>query len=361
MSIRIDAQELHDLLRLSPPEQNIMLIGKHGIGKSEMISAYYRQQNMRVVPFFLGQMSDPGDLIGLMNKDEATGRSVFLPPYWWPSANEPIVLFLDELNRARPEILQAVQDLSLNKTLAGKTLPAGSIVIAAVNEGDEYQLTELDPALVSRFNLYEFSPTVEDWLLWANSASIDERVINFIQKHHEHLDSPDRSADESWSTAGLVKTPDRRAWVKVARFIEHHRALEEIHLKIIAGIVGPAAAAAFKQSLHTSAKVTPEQILLRFDQHQDKLKTLSLAEFTLLNEQIAFWLNSKKYKPEQADLIRKNLLAYLKFLQKAKQNEAIAHLAGMIQSPKFSEAMGFIAASMELITFMTDYIQGIQV
>ncbi|MBZ4193423.1 MAG: hypothetical protein LAE24_03855 [Candidatus Contendobacter sp.] len=160
---------------------------------------------------------------------------------------------------------------------------------------------------------------------------------------------------------GLIKTPDRRAWVKVARFIEHHPALEEIHLKIIAGIVGPTAAAAFKQSLHAVAKVTPEQILLRFNQHQNKLKTLSLAKFTLLNEQIVFWLNSKKYKLEQADLIRQNLLAYLKFLQKTKQNEAIAHLAGMIQSQKFSQAMGFIAVSMELITFMTDYIEGIQV
>ncbi len=240
-------------------------------------------------------------------------------------------------------------------------MPAGSIVIAAVNEGDEYQLTELDPALVSRFNLYEFSPTVEDWLLWANSTGIDERVINFIQKNHEHLDSPDRAADESWLTAGLVKTPDRRAWVKVARFIEYHPALEEIHLKIIAGMVGAAAAAAFRQNLHVVAKVTPEQLLLRFHQHQDKLKTLSLAEFTLLNQQMVFWLNSKKYKPEQADLIRQNLLAYLKFLQKAKQNEAIAHLAGMMQSPKFSQAMGFIAESMELITFMTDYIEGIQV
>ena len=71
---------------------------------------------------------------------------------------QAIVLFLDELNRARPEILQAVYDLALNRTLAGKRLPAGSIVIAAVNEGEEYQLTDLDPALVSRFNLYEFAP-----------------------------------------------------------------------------------------------------------------------------------------------------------------------------------------------------------
>jgi MoxR-like ATPase len=99
-------------------------------------------------------MSDPGDLIGLMHKDEGTGRSIFLPPYWWPVDGKPIVLFLDELNRARPEILQSVHELALNKTLAGKRLPGGSVVVSAVNEGEDYQLTDLDPALVSRFNLY---------------------------------------------------------------------------------------------------------------------------------------------------------------------------------------------------------------
>jgi MoxR-like ATPase len=77
-------------------------------------------------------MSDPGDLIGLMHKDEQTGHSVFLPPYWWPLGQKPIVLFLDELNRARPEILQAVYDLALNRRLAGKSLPPGSRVAAAI-------------------------------------------------------------------------------------------------------------------------------------------------------------------------------------------------------------------------------------
>ena len=50
-------------------------------------------------------------------------------------------------------------ELALNKTLAGKKLPEGSVIVSAVNEGDEYQLTDLDPALVSRFNLYHFAPS----------------------------------------------------------------------------------------------------------------------------------------------------------------------------------------------------------
>jgi MoxR-like ATPase len=58
---------------------------------------------------------------------------VFLPPYGWPLGQKPIVLFLDELNRARPEILQAVYDLVvLNRRLAGKSLPPGSGVAAAI-------------------------------------------------------------------------------------------------------------------------------------------------------------------------------------------------------------------------------------
>src|SRR3954463_15023974 len=142
MAIKIDARELVEVLRLTPPEQNVLLIGRHGIGKSQIITRFFHQEReMPVVAFFLGQMSDPGDLIGLLHKDEQTGRSVFLPPYWWPTDGEAGALFLHELNRARPEILQSVHELALNKTLAGKRLPEGSVVVSAVNAGDEYQLT----------------------------------------------------------------------------------------------------------------------------------------------------------------------------------------------------------------------------
>src|SRR5260370_15148510 len=241
MAIRIDVKELIEVLRLTPPEQNLMLIGKHGIGKSEIIRRFFEQERrLNVVAFFLGQMSDPGDLIGLMHKDEATGRSVFLPPYWWPVDGRPIVLFLDELNRARPEILQSVHDLALNKTLAGKRLPDGSIVVAAVNSGDEYQLTDLDPALVSRFNLYEFAPTVEDWLLWAAENGVDPRVTTFIQQNHPYLDGDEKAGDEDLLTAnaGLVKTPDRRAWAKVSNLVKPLDPIADPHLQITAGTRG---------------------------------------------------------------------------------------------------------------------------
>ncbi|MCB1764806.1 MAG: AAA family ATPase, partial [Candidatus Competibacteraceae bacterium] len=256
MAIRLDAHELVAVLKMTPARQNIMVVGKHGIGKSELIRDVYAQQGLPVECFFLGQMSDPGDLIGLMHKDEQTGHSVFLPPYWWPLSQEPIVLFLDELNRARPEILQAVYDLALNRRLAGKSLPPGSRVVAAINHGDEYQLTELDPALVSRFNLYEFAPTVEDWLLWARAKDLDSRVIDFIHEQSFHLDGA-RTTEDLAGFSDLAKTPDRRAWVRVAEFIQPHAALDGLHIKAIAGMVGTTAAVAFQQYLSATRQGDP--------------------------------------------------------------------------------------------------------
>lgn len=166
-NISINATELVQLLDRTPSGHNIMLVGEHGIGKSEILSTYFSGKGMKVVALFLGQISDPGDLLGLPHKDEKSGRTEFMPPYWFPVDGVPVCLFLDELNRARPEILQTVMDLVLNRKLAGRSLPEGSRIVSAVNEGEKYQLTDLDPALVSRFNIYEFRPTVQEWLLWA--------------------------------------------------------------------------------------------------------------------------------------------------------------------------------------------------
>lgn len=362
-AIKIDVPELIEILKITPSEQNIMLIGKQGIGKSQIISQFYKKKRMTVVPFFLGQMSDPGDLIGLMHKDDVTGHSEFLPPYWWPVDNKAIVLFLDELNRARPEILQSVQDLTLNKTLAGKQLPKGSLVISAVNEGEEYQLTDLDPALVSRFNLYEFAPTVEDWLLWADGKGIDERVIGFIQKNHHFLDPEEifDSQDGLSTGSGLNKTPDRRAWEKVSNLIKRLDDISELHIKIIAGIVGIKAAMTFKKSLETTLKVSAEQLMLNWDKYKGKLKSFKLKELIFLNEQVIFWLNGDHYKSTQKATILKNFHQYLLYLKKVKQTEAIAHLASMIENDKFQKVAGFVLVdSKEIMTELTDYISHIK-
>lgn len=260
MNISISIDELKRLLTAMPTDQNIMLTGRHGIGKSEILTRFYAERDMKVVTLFLGQMSDPGDLIGLPNKNEQTGKTDFMPPYWFPTDGEPIVLFLDELNRARPEVLQTVMDLVLNRKLAGRQLPKGSVIISAVNDGDEYQLTDLDPALVSRFNIYQFRPTATEWLLWAQENGLDERVVYFISNNADWLDGDIKQVDEY---VGLEKSPDRRAWKKVSDLIKGIDRLDD-YKKFVAGIIGVAATAAFYASVAEKTLSMARVCLLTF-------------------------------------------------------------------------------------------------
>ena len=54
MPIYIDAAELGRVLTRMPAAQNIMLTGRHGIGKSQILTRYFETRGMKVVTLFLG-------------------------------------------------------------------------------------------------------------------------------------------------------------------------------------------------------------------------------------------------------------------------------------------------------------------
>ena len=348
MSVSINISELKETLELTPSTQNIMLVGKHGIGKSEILTSFFNEKGLKVVTLFLGQMADPGDIIGIPSKVEkqdaagkATARTDFTPPYWFPQDGQPIVLFLDELNRARPEILQTVMDLTLNRKLAGKALPEGSHVISAVNEGEEYQLTDLDPALVSRFNIYEFKPTVEEWLNWAVGEGLDERVVNFIQDNPTWLDGDPNSKEYK----GLDKSADRRAWKHLSDVMLKVDTIKDIHKRIIAGIVGVGAAAAFIQSVQQHKAVTGKDLLLKYDKTIKTVEQYQLHEYAILNEAIFRYLENanlnEREKKEAADSLGK----YITFLRTKKKREALANFTNIFEKGTYEKAIAFMVVN----------------
>ncbi|MBE6333161.1 MAG: ATPase [Bacteroidales bacterium] len=343
MAINVNTQRLLRILELTPALQNIMLVGRHGIGKSEILTHYYKQRGQRVVTLFLGQMSDPGDLIGLPRisdeKNLQNAVTQFIPPYWWPTDGQPIVLFLDELNRARPELLQTVMDLVLNRTLAGKRLPDGSRVIAAVNDGDEYQLTHLDPALVSRFNVYHFCPTAQEWLQWAESVGVDSRVVRFLTLEAHWLDGIE--GEKAGIDTGLEKTPDRRAWKRLSDGIKPLADLSEDDLDWIAGIVGAQAASRFMGSLTGHAILTGAEVLQNFDACEPKLRKYLLHQLAIVNESIFRHLEvAADAAPAE---YAQNLTRYFELLTEMESNEAIAHLANLFESGSYPKAVLFVA------------------
>ncbi len=340
--VTIDTKELYEILQETPAEQNIMLAGKHGIGKSEIVTKFFSEKGLCVVPLFLGQMSDPGDLIGLQ-KTSADGKSTeFVPPYWFPKDDKPIVLFLDELNRARQEVLQTIMDLALNRTLAGRKLPEGSRVISAVNSGEQYQLTELDPALISRFNLYDFRPTVKDWLDWAKNCALDERVVSFISKNPVFLDS---DGDEQKDIPTLDKTPDRRGWEKVARIIKGNAEPSRTTCKLICGIVGVKAGLTFFNSLSKKSGVSGRDVLTAFPRFRQQIELLGTRELCEINSDIFNELNTHNLNENATKMCSMNCTAYFNLLQEKHFIQASEHFITLFSENNYKKANQFIVKS----------------
>ena len=357
-NINITTTELLSLLDITPADQNLMLVGNHGIGKSEILTEYFSGKGMKVVPLFLGQMSDPGDLIGIPNRNDTTGKTEFMPPYWFPLDGKPVVLFLDELNRARPEVLQTIMDLALNRTLAGRRLPDGSRIISAVNAGDQYQLTDLDPALVSRFNVVTFRPTVQEWLLWAEKVGVDARVRDFIRENPMWLDkNPD--AKEGADT-GLDKTPDRRGWKRVSDILKTAGDISPIVTKAIAAIVGPKAASALAGSVSARKILSGREVLQNFEKHLPTLKGYELHQLSVVNDGIFRHLEVENLSGQARENAKKNIDAYFTFLSKEKK-EAAAHFANLYVQGTYPKAVSFMARECQVLTMaMVMYVKSIR-
>ncbi len=354
----INTTELEEILNLTPSSQNILLVGRHGIGKSEILTEYFEEKGMKVIPLFLGQMADPGDLIGLPYFNHDTGHTEYYPPYWFPLDDKPIVLFLDELNRARPELMQTVMDLALNRKLAGKKLPEGSQIIAAVNAGEEYQVEELDPALVSRFNVYFFNPQFTDWMNWANKNKLDSRVIRFLKENQLMLDGKESAGEDDVNN--FFKTPDRRAWKKVSDVLTNVPQLEEKHIKLVAGIVGKDAAVSF--IIH-SKKTEKENFGIDsfWEKGKDVFNSImifSLNEFSdyvnKIFSTIIPFSGEEAEKKQHAELFEE----FIEWVSNSGRNEELGYVTSVFSQNQYPEANECIKENCpKAIEIMRKYIE----
>ena len=166
----------------------ILTRGRDGIGKSTLVYQLAKQMDLEVVERRASQMTE-GDLLGLPKVTK--GVTQWLAPEWLHTACEkPVILFLDEVDRATMEVRQGIFELCDSRKIAGYTLHPDTLIFAAVNGGEhgaQYQVGELDPAELDRYTVFDVEPSVEDWLTWAKDEVCDE-IWNFINQNHQHLE-----------------------------------------------------------------------------------------------------------------------------------------------------------------------------
>jgi len=193
----------------------ILLRGRHGIGKSEVVYQIAEDLSLPVVERRASQMTE-GDLLGMPSPEliEVNGEraSVFRPFEWFLRAcTEPVVLFLDEVDRATTEVRQGIFELTDSRKLAGWTLHPDTLVVAAVNGGEhtaQYQVNDMDPAELDRYTVFDIEPTVEDWLNWGKD-NVDNLVWDFINQNRSHLEHVDDYEPNK-------VYPSRRSWKRLS-------------------------------------------------------------------------------------------------------------------------------------------------
>jgi hypothetical protein len=230
------------------------IIGKHGIGKSSIVAQYAKENGYSFHPFFLGQMADTGDILGLpeFNRD-ADGKALsvnFVHPAKLPKKPRSI-LFFDELNRASKDLLQAIFQLALEGTLHDYTLPKDSAIIMAMNPAtDDYSVLDFaDKAFADRFVHINLDPTHEEFHTYMTSRYGTSSVSAFLKQQTKLLEETDLEP----VTLEFVK-PSRRSWDRLQK-LQNTGMPENLFREAGMGIVGAAAMIAYASWKETQIKV----------------------------------------------------------------------------------------------------------
>ena len=139
---------------------NVMFIGKHGTGKTTMILEAFKRNDINYV-YFSGATMDPWvDFIGIPKEriDPITKKShtELVRPKDFCEDSEVEAIFIDEYNRAREKVRNAVMELIQFREINGMKFPNLRFIWTAINPDDEdedlsYDVERLDPAQKDRF------------------------------------------------------------------------------------------------------------------------------------------------------------------------------------------------------------------
>lgn len=175
---------------------NVLFKGRPGVGKTSIIHDAFARNGLKY-KYFSGSTMDPWtDLVGVPKNKIVTnyeGKDVdaveLIPPADLVK-NKYDVIFIDELNRAPPKVLNALLEILQFKTINGNPVPVRAIW-AAINpfgENDDYQVEMLDPAMEDRFQIQIAMPyKLDESYLLRQYGEISHTFADWWNSQPEHV------------------------------------------------------------------------------------------------------------------------------------------------------------------------------
>ena len=295
-----------------PSHIAVLMRGPTGVGKSQLAKACAKELKLPYIDVRGSTMSE-GDVGGYPDIEgmKKNGIMTFCMPSWFIRAcREPSVIMLDELNRSVRGVQQSFFQLVLDRELGNDEdgvpyrLHPETRVFAAVNHGSEYDVNDMDPALLRRFWVVDLIPTHEDFIAWAKEAGLDPLLIDFIRQHPAHL-----RVDPSTVEAGTV-CPNPASWHRLDQALVHMGlspaglagTRSPLLYPVAQGFIGTEAAIAFNEFVVKYESVlSAEDILERFEQVESRVKTGTASDLASVIEKIADHCKKNAWSVSQAN------------------------------------------------------------
>ncbi len=313
LCISVTMKNLKSLLHSVSPNVVVSIRGRHAIGKSEAVAQFANEIGLPLQMRRLSQMTE-GDMLGLPSEVKVGDRkaTTFNPCEWFLEACEkPMVLFLDERNRALDAVKQSIFEICDSRQFYGHKLHPETRVIIAENVGDSYQVQQCDPAEVSRTVTVELDTTYDEWLEYAKTRC-HEAVVDFIRQEGEKV-LEFRGANGVYEPN--KKYPDRRSWMKLNDELVKGNVFDNEDTTLLrimaAGFLGPETGIKFEGFVkNRDRQVSAKEVLQDWKKAKARLsnkgtREISNEKYVELTAKISDLVGKKDFKmsENQADQI----------------------------------------------------------
>jgi len=148
-------------------------------------------------------------------------RTMYAPPDWVPSVPGPSILLLDDWNRASVRIIKGIMQLLQNYGMVSWKLPPGcNIVLTGNPDEQDYLVTSIDAAILTRIRSVTLRHDAKEWSVWAVSEGLDPRGINFLLQYPEMMVGNERTNPRTLAQffRDMKRIPDLRSEENQRRF-----------------------------------------------------------------------------------------------------------------------------------------------
>jgi len=166
-----------------------MLWGSRGVGKSSIVRQLAEHHGVPLVDLRLTTI-EPVDIRGAIYADDRLAKTVWFPPEFLPSPDEPAgILFLDELTAADQRLQISAYSLILDRRVGNYRLPDGWQVIAAGNASFHGAVShDMGTALADRMFHFNVQTTIDAFLAHAVAMGFAPEVMAYLKVRPDKLD-----------------------------------------------------------------------------------------------------------------------------------------------------------------------------